>query len=140
MYCFCKGQVQVSLLDIQDDCEKEIKSHTNCCKTTQCNQQESEKEVKSCCSKFAKYKKTTEKPCTTKGKKYLKADLKFFLSEKEEKKSKSFDFQHITKEFQEKTLFSNLVFQQFLSAQPTHAPPPRIYGRELLAFVQNYRQ
>lgn len=131
--------MQVSLLELKDDCEGEVKNHSNCCKSTHCDKQEAEKELKSCCSKFAKYKKTTEKPCTKKGKKYLKADLKFFLSEKEDKKSKIIDFQYITKDFQEETLFSNLVFQQLLSSQPTHAPPPRIYGRELLAFVQNYR-
>lgn len=139
MYCFCKGQMQVSLFDLKDDCEKEVKNHTTCCETEQCDKTEIFPSQKSCCSKFAKYKKSTEKPCTSKGKKYFKADLKFFLSEKEEKKSKVIDFQIV----KTNVLFENqaptVVSKQLLSSLPTHAPPPRIYGRELLVFVQNFR-
>ncbi len=134
MYCFCKGQMQVSLFSLDENCKKEDTDTANCCEVERCDKNET---LKPCCKKFQKFHKG-EKPCTQKGKKYFKADLKFFLAEKEIKKTQLIDYQEVD---------INIFFQNipsFLSEKKTSsllnkAPPPRLYGRELIIFVQNFR-
>lgn len=132
MYCYCKGQMQVSLFSLDDKCKEDDKKDVSCCKTSHC-----EKDIKPCCKKFEKYKKT-EKPCTQKGKKYFKADLKYLFSEKDDNIKQPIECELIPYffKFQEETTF---LSEKIFSTQASNAPPPKRYGRNLLSFIQNFR-
>jgi hypothetical protein len=138
LYCFCKGQMQVSLFSLEENCKTPENGQDDCCQTAQCKIAETE--VKSCCKKFQKYRHA-EKPCTQKGTKYLKADLKFFLSEKNNITPKHIDFDApmIAPLESYVSSYYNTYFY-FPSLCKVNSPPfPSKHGRSLLCFIQNFR-
>ncbi|MFZ4542445.1 MAG: HYC_CC_PP family protein [Saprospiraceae bacterium] len=135
MYCYCKGSMQVSLFAIDDGC-KDLEDRSSAC----CINNSAEKSLiteKSCCSKFEKYR-TAKKPCTKKGTKYFKADLKFFPAEDSFKKHSAFEFA------QSSTIpvfadWSTSLIRFSPSIIYGKSPPPRQGGRSLLISIQNFR-
>lgn len=140
LYCYCKGQMQVSLFSLDEACHKKSAdsgSENKCCKVSKNTTAKS-----SCCSKFDKYKKD-KKPCTTKGKKYTNADIKAFFVEKHDR---TFDNATVLSAallpcnppFE----YQNMVYCTLANIvqQPNKAPPYlRPFGRNLLSIIQNFR-
>jgi hypothetical protein len=136
LYCYCKGNMTISLFEPTDDCEKENKNHAKCCKSITCEKEV--QHVKPCCKKFEELKQQA-KPCKEKGKKYFKADLKYFFAENEiQKQCCVEDYIYVATPISF-TFSSPLDVKKITLSQPTHAPPLRPFGRKMLAFVQNFR-
>jgi hypothetical protein len=133
IYCFCKGQMQVSLFSLDEKCKKEESKDIDCCKII--NQEQ--EETKPCCKKFQQFQKN-KKPCTQKGTKYCKADLKIFFVEKENREFQFVDYELLSNPI---IVYSNPIFfsEKEYTYHSNKAPPPRLYGRELLSFIQNFR-
>ena len=135
IYCACKGETEVSFFHIEEHCAKT--------ETDDCCQKEAKEEanIKPCCRKFQKLeqeinaKKTHD--CTTKGKTYVKADLKFTALEKTD--LKHFDFAVTPFLFLQNTDNQCFVTQKnYFSFPNNKAPPPRPYNRELLVLIQSF--
>lgn len=139
MYCYCKGQMQMSLFSLDDSCNKEDNGEKeNCCKTADT---ENEEHLKPCCKKFQQFHKV-EKPCTKKGTKYFKADLKFFFTEKNTASQKNNAIDNTL--FIATSYHIPYYYLGYYSPNPSikAMPPPPLpysYGRSLLYFIQNFR-
>ncbi len=129
LYCYCMGQYEMSLFDIQHHCNKPhnkakkdddfIKTLSPCCQKARA------------CSK----KEASKEDCTKREKKFFKADLKFLEFQKTELSQPLFVV--------EKPVFNNYSFSysEILNPKskiPTR-PPPQYFGRFLLNFIQVYR-
>ena len=129
LYCYCMGQYEMSLFDIQHHCDKphkKAKEDNDFIKT-----------LPSCCQKAkACFKKeATKEDCTKREKKFFKADLKFLEFQKTELPQPIFVVV-------EKPLFNNYFFSysEILNQKPEipTRPPPQYFGRFLLNFLQVY--
>ncbi|MEK0421796.1 MAG: hypothetical protein RLZZ161_1647 [Bacteroidota bacterium] len=134
MYCYCKGTTEVSLFDIRNTCGKADESRGSCCKSKSGGTGIA---ASDCCSKFEKYR-STPKPCTKKGKKYLKADLKICLKDE--------GFQKEVQPCDSKSIAPIAApFYFFHTAAASHIvispkpPPLAIDGRKILLKIQNFR-
>ena len=134
MYCYCKGTTEFSLFSIKSSCGKEDTVAKSCCKS---NNSESGYGKAACCNKFEKYR-TAHKPCTKKGKKYLKADLKIYLKGESVQKDNQKTVDHF---FVADFLATASLFVAFLPQfnLPRTTDPPADSGREILLKIQNFR-
>jgi hypothetical protein len=131
LYCYCTGEQELSLFDIEHECPKK-----------HAEEDAFLKKLPPCCQKaMACHKvKNAEKDhdCTQKGNKFIKADLKFLEIEKV--KLPKFNLKAIVWA-QPKIEFSTRPFS-ILNSQfpiPIVNPPPQYFGRQLLNFIQVYR-
>lgn len=130
MYCFCIGEYEVSLFEIEHDCEKEV-----------ITLDPEIAKLPPCCQKamLACHKPSQEhQGCTKHEKKYLKADLKF-LEYKKNELPKSPDLELIA--FIPHHFYTSPKVSFLSEIQPIIADraPPQYYGRKLLNFIQVYR-
>jgi hypothetical protein len=130
LYCYCLGQYEVSLFDIEHHCNKKHNKGDE--------DDDFVKTLPPCCQKaMAKAKKADAKDdCTKHEKKYFKADLKFLEFQKTQLPQPIYILI-------ENPIFNNYYFaiteiQNPKSQIPTR-PPPQYYGRFLLNFIQVYR-
>lgn len=134
MYCFCMGEYEVSLFEIEHQCNKEEEPQTAV----------DISHLHPCCQKAMREKacaqqKKEHKGCTKHDKKYFKADLKFTEFHKTEMPETAFlaveDF--CLPSF---PVYSSIRFISEIQAQIIYRPPPpQYYGRKLLNFIQVYR-
>ncbi len=135
VYCFCTGETKISLVEIEDDCDKKPSESTPlpegfynmppCCQ---------EALMKLTCTKVGQ----NDQDCTKKTKKLFKADLKFLEIKKTELPNiellavahMTFFPELFTPKFDRKNLQSETL---------PRPPPPQYFGRKLLNFIQVYR-
>ena len=133
LYCYCMGQYEMSLFNIEHHCNKQhnrteedddfIKTLPPCCQKART------------CSK----KEATKDHCTKREKKFFKADLKFLEFQKTELPQPIFVVV-------ENLVFSNNQYNRFAFSEIQNpkpeipiSPPPPYFGRFLLIFIQVYR-
>lgn len=137
VYCFCTGETKISLVEIEDDCDKKPSESTPL--------PEGFSDLPPCCQKAIKKAACSkmghshnDQDCTKKAKKLFKADLKFLEIKKTELPniellavlpSTSFPETFIPK-------FDRINLQSETLPRP---PPPQYWGRKLLNFIQVYR-
>ena len=135
IYCYCKGTTEFSLFDISSSCGKSTNDGSGSC----CKKSDGEAGISkaSCCSKFEKYR-SAQKPCTKKGKKYFKADLKICLKDegfhnygKEQPESSAVQFSSPYT-----TTATLPVARSLASCIPR---PPSYTGRKILLKTQKFR-
>ncbi len=129
MYCFCMGEYEVSLFEINHQCQKEEQLNPEMAKLPPCCQK-----MMLACQKTAK----KHKGCEKHEKKYLKADLKFLeFSKNELSKAPVFDIQpSLQNSFYTS---SKVTFISEIQPKIADRAPPQYYGRKLLNFIQVYR-
>ena len=129
LYCYCTGQYETSLANIEHHCTK-IQEDEDLSKLHPCCR----KARLAACEKMKK--EHDEKDCTKREKKFCKADLKFLEITKTEVPQPSFVWVKSLKITP--TYFSIAKIQNLKSEIPTR-PPPQYFGRFLLNFIQVYR-
>ncbi len=135
VYCLCTGETKISLIEIEDNCDKKPSESTPL--------PEGFSDLPLCCQKAIKkgsYSKMghNDHDCTKKTKKLFKADLKFLEIKKTELPNiellavvpaASFSTTSPPK-------FDLINLQTEALPRP---PPPQYWGRKLLNFIQVYR-
>jgi hypothetical protein len=134
LYCYCMGQYEMSLFNIEHHCNK---PHGKAVES----EKEDEDYVKTfhpCCQKaLACAKKEASKDdCTKREKKFFKADLKFLEFQKTELPQPLYFI--VEKPFFNHKRFCIAEIKNPKSQIPVR-PPPQYYGRFLLNFIQVYR-
>lgn len=135
VYCLCTGETKISLVDIDDNCDKKPSESTplpeGFYNLPPCCQSAIKKEA---CSKIGK----NDHDCTKKTKKLFKADLKFLEIKKTELPNIELlavvPLASFPKIFT--PIFDRLNLQSEALPRP---PPPQYFGRKLLNFIQVYR-
>lgn len=135
VYCLCTGETKISLVEIEDDCNKKPSESAplpeGFSDLPTCCQKGIKKEI---CSKMGH----KDHDCTKKTKKLFKADLKFLEIKKTELPrfelfavvpTASFPMTFSPK-------FDLINLQKETLPRP---PPPQYWGRKLLNFIQVYR-
>ncbi len=135
VYCLCTGETKISLVEIEDNCDKKPSESTPlpkgfynlppCCQNAI---------KKAACSKEGK----KDHDCTKKTKKIYKADLKFLEIKKTELPTIELLAVTPLASFPEifTPIFDRLNLQSEALPRP---PPPQYFGRKLLNFIQVYR-
>jgi hypothetical protein len=126
LYCFCMGAYETSFFEIEHHCKKVHLAQTK-----------TDTPKNACCEKMKScHKKQDDNDCTKKNKKFFKADLKYLETEKIK--------------LPEFTAFVILPTTSYYNFQPYNSeirnpkseiqdrPPPQLYGRKLLNFIQVY--
>ena len=136
LYCFCTGESQASLFEIEHKCGKEPSESAQL--------PEGFSDLPPCCQKAIKKAacakgKHNDHDCTKKSKKRIKADLKFLEIKKTE--PPVFELYAVEPVF---TSFNERFSPKFdcsntKSETLPRPPPPQYYGRKLLNFIQVYR-
>ena len=135
VYCLCTGETKISLVEIEDDCDKKPSESTPL--------PEGFYNLSACCQKaiikeaYAKMDHN-DQDCTKKTKKLFKADLKFLEIKKTE--LLGIELLAVVPTVPFSTTFSpkfDLINLQ-TEALP-RPPPPQYWGRKLLNFIQVYR-
>ena len=135
VYCLCTGETKMSLVDIEENCDKKPSESTplpeGFYNLPPCCQNAIKKEA---CSKVGK----TDQDCTKKTKKIFKADLKFLEIKKTELPNIELLAVAPSAAFPEIFIikFDRLNLQSEALPRP---PPPQYFGRKLLNFIQAYR-
>lgn len=135
VYCFCTGETKISLVEIEDDCDKKPSESTPlpegfsdlppCCQ---------EALMKSTCTKVGQ----SDQDCTKKTKKLFKADLKFLEIKKTE--LPGIELLAVVPTASFPTTFPPKFDLINLQTEALPRPPPPLYwGRKLLNFIQVYR-
>ena len=135
VYCLCTGETKISLVDIDDNCDKKPSESTplpeGFYNLPPCCQSAIKKEAY---SKIGK----NDHDCTKKTKKLFKADLKFLEIKKTELPNIELlavvPLASFPKIFT--PIFDRLNLQSEALPRP---PPPQYFGRKLLNFIQVYR-
>lgn len=139
LYCFCTGESQASLFEINHECEKKPSESTDNSELP-----EGFYNMPSCCQKAikdaacAKKKEHNEHDCTKKTKKHLKADLKFLEIKKTELPTIELFAVEYSTPFPEYFSQNFDITSQELETLP-RPPPPQYWGRKWLNFIQVYR-
>jgi hypothetical protein len=137
LYCFCTGESQVSLFEINHVCDKKPSESAECLALP-----EGFSDLHPCCQKAiieANAKKAHDNhDCTKKTKKRLKADLKFLEIKKTElptlelfADASDFSFPKVISEKKD--------LAHLHSETLPRPPPPQYWGRKWLNFIQVYR-
>ena len=135
VYCLCTGETKISLVDIEDNCDKEPSESESLPEgfhnLSPCCQNAIKKET---CSKIGK----NDHDCTKKTKKIFKADLKFLEIKKTELPTIELLAVSASASFPKVfvPIFDRLNLQSEALPRP---PPPQYFGRKLLNFIQVYR-
>ena len=135
LYCFCTGESQASLFEIDHVCQKKPSASTPL--------PEGFYDLPPCCQKAIKEKTCAkdvhkDQDCTKKTKKLLKADLKFLEIKKTELPTIELFAVEPSPSFPE-------IFIQKQDLRNLHSeilprpPPPQYWGRKWLNFIQVYR-
>ena len=129
LYCFCTGEREVSVFEIEYVCKKTHDDDTAEIKF---------RKLPPCCQKaLACHKADGKKDCTKKSKTYLKADLKFL---KTAKAAAPNDLVFIAVQDGAAPVFDAVFsFQTKIQLPAADRAPPRRSGRDLLNFIQIYR-
>lgn len=129
MYCFCMGEYEVSLFEIDHTCQKEEPLDPEIAKLPPCCQK----------AMLACHKPTKEhQGCEKHEKKYLKADLKFLEFSKNELPKPPFFAIQPSYQYPFFTT-SKVSFISEIQPKIADRAPPQYYGRKLLNFIQVYR-
>ena len=128
MYCLCLGQYEVSLFEIDDNCEKEKPIDAELATMPPCCQK-----AMTCPEPVKEHK-----DCSKHDKKYVKADLKFLEFQKTElPKAPVFDL--LVSLHHKFNFTSKITFLSEIQPLVADRAPPQYYGRKLLNFIQVYR-
>jgi hypothetical protein len=121
------GEYETSLFDIEHHCKKTHQTDANVYVPKH-----------DCCKKMmACHKKQDDNDCTKKNKKFFKADLKYLETDKVKlPEYHTAAVLPITLKYHFLSYTSDI---QRLSSEIHNRPPPQLFGRKLLNFIQMYR-
>lgn len=132
LYCYCKGEIEYSLFEIEGD--------------NHCDKNESIQQLPKCCQKVEKKQsccKTIDhekKPCTKKGSVYVKLNVDYLLPHFDLQKVPSIlcDFIPTTQSIWFNNRINTLKSAVLTLSNPNKAPPIKPYGKNWCIFVQSF--